>query len=515
MADVSTIDEQHDDEMAAGRVTRRRVLTAGAAAAVIGAVRFGGAAAQHDHHATPTTGVDVTPTPDTRNILTLDETGSTGDPGPEGQDLIEPEVREAVNGLLETSLTAAFGATTVNGQPKVSRVYDGIYPGPTLKAKPGDTIRVSLSNHLEETTNLHTHGLHVSPGGNSDNVFVHIEPGETFDYEFNIPEDHTSGLYWYHPHVHGDTFQHVNGGMAGAIILDGGLDEIPGIKGLTERLLVLQSTEFDAHGVVVPVEDQHPRDQLRTINGQLNPTIRLRPGETQRWRIANMTSSNFCLLGLEGHMMHKIADDGNALRKVETLSQLFLSSGERAEVLVQTSKSGTFQLRQLLWGTGGQSQPDVVLATMVVEGEPVEQMELPTTLLPFEDLRDLPVDNHRELRFDVKIDEHGPHFLIDGQKVDMDRVDQTVKLGALEEWTIYNDSSTWHPFHIHINDFQVVAINGEPYEALSMEDTVSLPAFGSVTIRSRFLDFTGKYVYHCHILFHEDNGMMGIVEVVE
>ena len=104
--------------------------------------------------------------------------------------------------------------------------------------------------------------------------------------------------------------------------------------------------------------------------------------------------------------------------------------------------------------------------------------------------------------------------MIDGKQFDPNRVDQQVKLGTMEEWTIRNDTEELHPFHIHINDFQVMSINGEPYEAHSLQDTIPLPIHGEVVIRIPFRDYTGKFVYHCHILNHEDNGMMGIVEVV-
>lgn len=464
------------------------------------------AGAQHNGHGHD----DVT----TADATPETQFNATGDLGVPGQELIQPEVRESVNGVLETTLHAKFSETFVNGQPKATRVFEGMYPGPTLRAKPGETIKVHLINDLDEVTNLHTHGFHVSPSGNSDNVLLEIQPGETFDFEFNLPDNHTPGMYWYHPHVHGDTYLHVNGGMAGAIILEGGLDELPGIKGLTERILILQSTQFDANGVVAPLEEQHTRDQVRTVNGQINPTIRMRPGETQRWRLLNATSDSFCLLALEGHEFHQIAHDGNPLSEVHSEFQLLMGPGERNEVLIQAGSAGTYELRQLLWGTDFQSQPDVQLATVVVEGDPVEEQPLPTALIPFEDLREAEVDNHREIHFDVQFDADGVHFVIDNQTVDMDRVDQTVKLGALEEWTIYNDSDEWHPFHIHVNEFQVVAINGEPHDARSWEDTRPLPPRGSITMRSRFIDFTGKYVYHCHILFHEDMGMMGIVEVV-
>jgi suppressor of ftsI len=153
-----------------------------------------------------------------------------------------------------------------------------------------------------------------------------------------------------------------------------------------------------------------------------------------------------------------------------------------------------------------------VLATMVVSGPVLQPKPLPIDLIPFEDLSQLPVDNYRTTTFE---EPGAPLFLaIDGKHFDPDRIDQTVKLGALEEWTIRNTSSHRHPFHIHVNDFQVVAVNGVPVEASSYMDTVDLPPGSETTIRMRFADFDGKFVYHCHILSHEDFGMMATVDVV-
>ena len=129
-----------------------------------------------------------------------------------------------------------------------------------------------------------------------------------------------------------------------------------------------------------------------------------------------------------------------------------------------------------------------------------------------EDLREAKVDRRRDVVLSEMFDPF--RLYIDDRTFDHDRVDQTVILGALEEWRLINTSPDWHPFHIHVNDFQVISVNGEPFDAWSWEDTFPIPAFGEVVIRSRFLDFTGKYVYHCHILDHEDKGMMGVVEVV-
>jgi FtsP/CotA-like multicopper oxidase with cupredoxin domain len=133
--------------------------------------------------------------------------------------------------------------------------------------------------------------------------------------------------------------------------------------------------------------------------------------------------------------------------------------------------------------------------------------------VPFEDLRFVTVDHSRTTEFQ---EPGAPLYLaIDGKHWDPDRIDQTVKLGDVEEWTIKNTSSHWHPFHIHINDFQVISVNGEPVEAWGLNDTYALAPNSTTVMRSHFAEFTGKFVYHCHILSHEDFGMMANVEVVE
>jgi len=430
-----------------------------------------------------------------------------------GEDLVEPPVRSSKNGRLDTTLTARVGPTTVAGQPVTAWVYEGSFPSPTLRIKNGDTLRIKVVNQLPEMTNFHTHGFHVSPSGNSDNIFVMTHPGDSFQYEYHIPTNHAPGLYWYHPHPHGISENQVNGGLAGAIGNEGEIDQLPGIAGLTERLLLIQATEFGPDGVVRPAGQQHEATQLHLINGQLRPVIRMRPGETQRWRIANISSGNIYNLALAAHPLYQIEDDANPLDTVQPTNALLLGPGERAGVLVQASTApGTYEFRNLLWGGQFQAMPDILLATVVVEGKPLAPAPLPTTLIPFEDLSKLQVDRQRH----ITLQEIGSplRFQIDGNTFDPNRVDQTVPLNAFEEWVIHNTSEDWHPFHIHVNDFQVVAVNGEPYTAHSYDDTFLVPAFGSITMRTRFLDFTGKFVYHCHILFHEDQGMMGVVDVV-
>jgi FtsP/CotA-like multicopper oxidase with cupredoxin domain len=431
-----------------------------------------------------------------------------------GQPLSDPPRLTSSAGLLETTMTMALSSTMFAGRSVQSWVPNGSFPGPTIVLNPGDIWKNTVINYLDDCTNVHTHGFHVSPRDNSDNIFIHIEPGESFSYEYHIPDNHFPGVYWYHPHCHGNTAAQTTAGLSGAIVIQGGLDNVDGVAGLTDRLLYVQASQFDGNGKMVPFEQQSAATRLHTVNAQYQPTISIQPGETQRWRIANACSDDFLFLQLQGHTMYEIAKDGNACKQTVPVDQILLGPAERVEVLVQATQTpGSYQLVSLPWGADYQIQPQFLLATMVVEGPVLEPQPLPTDLIPFEDLSRLPVDRYRVTAFQ----ELGPplFFTIDGKHFDPDRVDQTVQLGALEEWEVKNESAHVHPFHIHVNDFQVVAVNGQAVEEVSYDDTINLPPNGAVTIRLRFADFDGKFVYHCHILSHEDFGMMATVEVVQ
>ena len=186
-------------------------------------------------------------------------------------------------------------------------------------------------------TNLHVHGLHVSPSDNSDNIFLRVPAGESFQYEYQIPPDHPAGLNWYHPHLHGTVTNQVFAGLAGPIIVEGDLDALPGIAGVPERLLVLQATQLYPDGGSVQSITDVPgpptdgpvmqKKYSRLVNGQLNPTMRIRPGETQRWRILNASPNVTYLLHLDGHQLHQIGKDGNPLNETWTREAIPLSPG--------------------------------------------------------------------------------------------------------------------------------------------------------------------------------------------
>jgi FtsP/CotA-like multicopper oxidase with cupredoxin domain len=463
-------------------------------------------------------------------------------------DFVEPAVRASRDGLLDTTLTCRVQSVQVAGQTAIMNVFEGSAPGPTLRVRPGDTLRVNLVNMLDDLppglpdnspflcppmimggveegkmcdTNLHVHGLHVSPSDNSDNIFLRIPAGESFQYEYKIPENHPAGFFWYHPHLHGRATVQVFGGLAGMLVVEGDIDALPGVAGVPERLLMLHATQLYPDGSVVNFLDVPPgpnmqKTNLRMVNGQLNPTMTMRPGETQRWRILNATANLTFFLQLDGHQLHQIAKDGNTHNERWTRDQIVLSPGERVEVLVQAGTAGTYELRTLPIATGFNTQKDATLATLVVDGDAVTPQPLPTTLLPLEDLSTAEIDERRQITFQFGPPIDPPHTVhpIDHQIFDGNRDDQTVQLNTTEEWVIRNATTTWHPFHIHINPYQVVAINGKPVPVRSYEDTTLVPPFGEITVRTQFRDFPGRWVYHCHILLHEDLGMMGTVRAL-
>ena len=242
----------------------------------------------------------------------------------------------------------------------------------------------------------------------------------------------------------------------------------------------------------------------------------IRPGETQRWRILNASANVTYLLHLDGHQLHQIGKDGNTLNETWTRDAIVLAPGERAEALVQAGPAGTYAFRTLPISTGINTQQDATLATLIVDGDAMTPQPLPTTLLPLEDLSTASIDQRRQITFQFSppIGPNQAIFWIDHQVFAGDRDDQVVRLNTTEEWVIRNASMSWHPFHIHINDYQVVAVNGRPVPVRYNEDTTGVPPFGEITIRTRFLDFPGRWVYHCHILLHEDNGMMGTVRAL-
>jgi suppressor of ftsI len=406
------------------------------------------------------------------------------------------------DGVLQTTVTAAYHIGNVNNHSITSMVYNGSLVGPTLHVYPGDRIELNLINNLNESTNIHYHGLHVSPSNNSDNVFLEVAPGETQQYIVDIPIDHAPGVYWYHSHMHTLAYGQVSAGLSGMIVIEG-IEKL-----LPKPLQDIKKQTFAMRDF--PVNSDPTAPTYRTVNGEINPDVNITSGETQLWRLANIGSETFYKVGLPGHKFHVVAEDGYPVWKVWDTDNLVLPSGKRFDVLVTSMDNGSIPFKALDY----YPYPETTIATVNVHGNQKEPVKtIPSSLTSKEDLKIMNITNHRVLTFSSNEEEQ--RFTINNKTFDHNRIDQKVKLGDLEQWRLINTDKDEHPFHIHVNDFQVITVNGKPYDAHGLQDTVLIPSHGEVIIRIPFEDFVGKSVYHCHIMFHEDLGMMGTFEIVK
>jgi suppressor of ftsI len=434
-------------------------------------------------------------------------------PVAEGSPLRDPPQVVSHNGFLRTRIVVQKRRVDVAGRKLLALTYNGLYMPPTLRIRPGDRLELAMENRLNEHTNLHVHGLHVSPSGNSDNIFIHIEPGKTFHYSYQFTKSIRPGTYWYHSHSHPISAPQVAGGLSGVIIVDGLQQYLPpDLRHITEHVIALK--DFQLEGDAVKTQNLHiGAPTIRTVNGQLNPTIRIRPGETQLWRLTNISANIYYKVRLQGQRFQVVLHDGTPVDRIWTADSLLLAAGARFAVLVRGGPAGRTELQTLAYNTGpaGNQFPQATLATLVSEGTPTPMAKLPTgSFAPSVDLSRAAITARRTIVFS----EDKNRYFINGKQFDPNRVDIRSKLNTVEEWTIRNDSDEEHSFHVHIDHFQLMSINGQPHAGHGLQDTASIPPKGQLVVRIRFVTYTGKTVLHCHILNHEDAGMMAVLEIV-
>ncbi len=453
-----------------------------------------------------------------------------------GAELTHPAELRSTGGRLALELEAARGPLHLAGRAATALGYNGASPGPTLRLRGGDVLGIRLTNRLAEPTNLHVHGLHVSPRGNGDNVFVRVDPGGSFDYEYRLPADHPPGVYWYHPHHHGMVAAQVFGGLFGAIVVED-TDPIPAAA---DRVLVVSDTDLDAAGNVrnvAPAERLAGREgTIVLVNGQSNPVLSAYPGQRERWRMVNACVARYLRLRLDGQGMQLLGMDSGHFQSPAAVDEVLLAPGNRADLLITTA-AGQSVLRAAYYDRGsmpgmmGNGSPErgpadqpqgVSLATLQVAGKPAGRPAgLPPRPAPA-DLRQVSVAAHRQFLLAAGMGQGGmgggggtgmASFTINGREFDPGRTDTTVTTGTVEEWTVVNTSPMDHPFHLHVWPMQVISVNGVAPAFPAWQDVVNVPANGQVNVRIAFRDFTGRAAYHCHILDHEDLGMMGAIEV--
>jgi FtsP/CotA-like multicopper oxidase with cupredoxin domain len=529
-------------------------------------------------------------------------------------------------------LVAQWKETTLDGTRVRLRSYNGEIPGPLLETRPGETLRIRLRNeltpydsstwngnhnvpHMLNTTNLHLHGLEIMPHlfqpvGTSDPTaeMIAIHPGEELWYQFHLPDDHPSGLFWYHPHHHGSTVVQAVTGMAGGLVVRGPIDEVPEIAAAREIFLVIediglfpdeddpdlwtyepkQNAVWNTLATSDPISIWNPKTQkmepapslrggfttgdykLRyyLINGQpfykeehnyatgtqtppgcppgytprqdpvgaqLDvPVFSLRPGEVVRFRMLNAGSDDLMPVVVEGHELHLLALDGVNFPAPRLIpekpidgsygdQQLLLAPANRAEFLLRAGAPGVYKIVQLEQCVQFLRSAARTLAEIVVEGIPLDppmgiprELPLPTRHYPLLDPRD--VRQRRNVVFSMAAPGAlnpivGLDFMINNALYDEASIQAVVKVDTVEEWRLSvpdadHGGTEGHPFHVHVNSFEVISINGEEQPPGTIRDTIWVEPNGEVVIRMKFRQWTGKSVYHCHILPHEDTGMM-------
>lgn len=437
------------------------------------------------------------------------------------------------------NLVAQKGSTEIYpGIQTQTMGYNGSILAPTLLLQQGQTVTLNVHNQLGDMTTTHWHGLHVSPA-NDGGPHTPIMPGETWSPSFEVKDK--AATYWYHPHMHEMTMAQVVKGMAGMIIVRDAEEaalELPRTYGVDDVPLVFQWKTFDAAKQLEEMDDQ---DNEVLVNGVLRGGTLKLPAQQVRLRLLNGSSHRYFHFGFSNNLtFRQIAGDGGLLNAPVALTRLILAPGERAEIVVDLGgKEGqSLKLRQfgstlpqgypggppMGMGGGGGGNNNM---TGPLDNTNFDLMEIsvtaPTTgavtSIPAALTTNAPYSQDgagaRNFAFTAQPMMSMTNFFINGVKFDMGTINFEVELGKTEVWTLTNSTMMAHPFHVHGPSFYVLSVNGNPPPAnmLGRKDVVTVPPMqGQVKIVVRFEDFADPhipYMYHCHILSHEDGGMMG------
>lgn len=434
--------------------------------------------------------------------------------------LVKDPVQTPVQGAVMRMAPATYrvGATTYS-----TNVYNGQFVAPTLTMQAGQTVNMSVVNAMRTTaqqqprdiafTNFHYHGLVVTPRPDGGDNVTHVAIDTTAParrYNFPVPSYHTEGMFWYHPHPHGLTGSQVAGGLSGALMIGSILKYFPEYRGVRERTLLIRDMSFTFQSPTV-----------LNINGSTCALLPVAPGEQQLWHIGNFGANHFVNLKLRGMKWTLLALDGNPLARAETVDSLYIPPGSRAQVIVTGPPAGR---RVELYSDSifRQTGSPVTLGYLV--GTPSRPAPRMSARAPA-GLDRAVLDT---LRFLAEADEVNRHTFTYQFVGDSAGVNDTIYApnhppvampwGQVQEWTIINQTKNLHTFHIHQTDFAVISVNGRPANEGRLRDNIPIgvhrDATGAVvgdTVVIRFVFepiAAGPFVFHCHVLQHEDEGMM-------
>lgn len=396
--------------------------------------------------------------------------------------------------------------------------YNDQVPGPFIEVFEGDTVSITLKNELPQATTIHWHGLHVPPDQDG-NPQDEVPAGSSKTYTFKIPLG-TAGTYWYHPHGHLTVPEQVFRGLAGAFIVKEKTDPL---AHLPRQNWLISDLKLDDKGKIAPNSLNDWMDgregQFVLINGAYQPKITLETAT--RVHVWNACSGRYLNLALNDAMLYLIGTDGGLIEKPQKIDHLLLSPGERAELLIVPTNTGQATLRSLSYDRGrmGNTKPDPDRTLAIVALSKSVLPKLPEILRKRPELGPATATKQLEYTEIMKMENGSGEldFLINGKAHNMERIDLTSKLGEIEEWVIFNNSHMDHNFHLHGTQFivQEFELAGKKYlpEVVAYKDTVNLKPMETVRIKT-VQNFKGIRMYHCHILEHEDIGMMGQLEII-
>lgn len=414
------------------------------------------------------------------------------------------------------------------------------YLGPTLFLNKGDSVSMMVNNQLMDTTTIHWHGLHVK-ASNDGGPHTVIPPGTSWNPQFKVRDQ--ASTYWYHPHLHMMTNLHATRGAAGMIIVRDSAEAalpLPRHYGVDDFPLVIQSKHFDANKQIIIMTAY---DSTMLVNGTPNAYLTV-PAQVVRFRLLNASTQRFYNAGLQGNMtFYQIGSDGGLLPAPVAMTRLRLAPGERAEILVDFSGMTGQNINLVSFasefpnGYYGSANPAAMGPGVItgysgnaLNGADFNIMQFqvgaatanPVTAIPSSLIAGTPLSSSssmqaRTLTFTPQT--MGPSqmlngpFVINNATFNMNVINYNIPFNHIETWTLSNQTAIAHPFHIHDVQFYILDINGAapPANQQGRKDVVVVPSQQTVTFIAQFDDFcdTVPYMYHCHMLTHEDEGMMG------
>ena len=413
-----------------------------------------------------------------------------------GTKIFNLDIQKGKMSFLNGGLTDTYG---VNGS----------FLGPTIRVQKKDKVLIHVKNSLDEITTLHWHGLKVK-GSSDGGPHSIIEPGTSWSADIAINQRACTA--WYHPHAMHKTGEQVFKGIAGLFIID---DEdskrldLPKEYGVDDIPLVIQDRRFDNQGQFLYKQSMHDTmmgvtGNVNLINGISDPYVEVEPKHI-RFRVLNGANARiYNLMFEDGHEFNQIASDSSFLPGPVKLKNFVIAPGERSEIVVDFSK---YAGKTLYFGDGIDKK---ALLKIVVKKSNPSSYSLPKKLIHVDDYDNAKVTNKRVFEINMSMMFIG----INGKQMAMDRIDEKVKQNIYEIWTIKNPGRMVHPFHVHGTAFKILSRNGrKPFiNELGLKDTVLVYGGETVEILVNFkykADKNRPYMYHCHILEHEDAGMMG------